>query len=194
MLSSTLVNVARELNMKATIWTHSGCRFNLAMGEEQPENCKKNSLNALNYIKANRPSYVILSQALSYEEPVEELVNSVKQVRVLGVSVSVITPIPVLANPNFNRKGSFLIPNDQPLYSISMKSLDPVSIALREAYIKAIQRSGINMIDPFDVLCNKTTCLLKKGQLQFFRDNNHLTPAGAALLEELISSHLENLG
>jgi cell division protein ZapD len=65
-----------------------------------------------------------VSQALSHDEPVEELINSIKQVQALGVQVTVITPIPILSDPNFNRRGSLLIPKDQPLYSISEKALD----------------------------------------------------------------------
>lgn len=194
MLSSTVVNVARGLKMSATIWTHSGCRFNLTLDKEQPQNCKKNSLAALSYIKEKRPNHVIVSQALSPDESVEELINSIRQVKALGVQVTVITPIPVLSNPNFNRKGSLLIPKKQPLYSISVKALDPESMVLRGEYIRSLEKERVNMIDPFDVLCNKTTCLLKEGQLQYFRDNNHLTLAGGALLEELISLQLEKMG
>jgi len=192
MLSSTIIDVARGLEVSATIWTHSGCRLNLTLGKEQPKNCKKNSLDALSYIEEKRPSHVIVSQALSHDEPVEELINSIKQVQALGVQVTVITPIPILSDPNFNRRGSLLIPKDQPLYSISEKALDPDSMGLRAEYIRALLRGRVNMIDPFDVLCKETICILKSGNSQYYRDNNHLSPSGASLLEQKISSSINS--
>jgi hypothetical protein len=193
MLSSTLIDVARELRMSATIWTHSGCRFSLTQSPGQAENCENNSVKAFNYIKANRPDHVILSQALSYDEPIDDLLDSIDRVRALGIQVSVITPIPVLANPKFNHKGSLLIPIDQPLSGVSMSGLDDDSMVLREQYIRAIQGRGIDMVDPFDVLCDESICLVKKGDLQFYKDNNHLTPAGAELLKRLLLSQVEKI-
>jgi hypothetical protein len=162
------------------------------LGKEQPQNCKKNSIDALKYIEEKRPNHVIVSQALSNDEPIEELINSIEQVLALGVQVTVITPIPVLSDSNFNRRGSLLIPNDQPLYSISEKVLDPDSMELRAKYINSIQRGRIDMIDPFDVLCKKSMCVLKSDSSQFYRDNNHLSPSGARLLEGKISSSINS--
>ena len=194
MLSSSLIDVAKGLNMSATIWTHSGCRFNLSQESQQPENCNKNSLDALRYIKYNKPDHIVISQSLSDDESIAELVDSIGQIRTAGVRVTVITPIPVLNDPNFNRRGSLLIPKIQHLDSISVNALNPDSMHLREKYIRAIKRTGLHFIDPFGPLCKNEICFLKKGKLQYFRDSNHLTPAGAKVLEELMSSHIKDYG
>lgn len=190
MISTSVARVSAINGYSSTIWAHSGCRFNTYFDNEKNGNCQLNSLKAIEYIKKKPPAIVIISQSITSEESIPRLVNSILEIERTGAKVLAIGPIPVIANVEFNETGSLLIPGKMLTSKIHISNLDQKSSLLRLKYLRSLKSRSIATIDPYQIFCDSEFCQVRGAGEEWYRDNNHLTPAGAKLLEALLSEYI----
>jgi peptidoglycan/LPS O-acetylase OafA/YrhL len=190
MISTSVVQISALKGYSSTIWTHSGCRFNLYFDTRKTSNCDTNSTKALDYIRENSPEYVVISQSITSTESISELINSILEIERTGSKVLVVGPIPVIADSDFNETGSLLVPGKTSRTNILIQDLDLESSLLRSKYLSKLRANSIASIDPYKALCDFEYCYVRRAGEEWYRDNNHLTPAGARQIEILLSDHI----
>jgi len=189
MMSSTVIEAANNLRIQTYVWVHSGCRFNTST---HPSRCLFNSRQAKKYIVKQKPFAIIVSESLPAGESVQTLVDSIMKLEKFSHKIIVISPIPVIADENFNRKGSLIFPSPDYPKAISRRNLDAQSEKKRKLFLMELHMRNINVVDPYSYLCNPKSCLLERDGMHLYRDNNHLTPAGARILLNAITQAINS--
>ena len=195
-ISQAVVSVAKKQNWNAVIWVASNCRVNFTRsGEDIALNrCIKQNQRKLRWVEANKPDLIIISQFVQSNESQSHLRNALSTLKKNVSNLLLIENTPVfpdssefmidrpLVMPPFNP------PKDFPISAMQTEDEDASDDLA--AWAKNNQISTMN----FDSLfCSKRTCSRYSGGEWLFRDDSHLSQAGANLAIPQLNNFLKSL-
>jgi hypothetical protein len=179
-LSQAVIDSARLTGWNSIIWTHSSCRFELS--ESVPLWCQDVNTEILNYIRTTKPDVVILSQANDAKQKVSSAVESLVKLKSVSKNLLIIHETPRFKDIRFMNSGALLQTPYMPseFQKINMESEDYYKTANQIYYNKLLR--GIKVLDINDVFCQNDRCYRFKQGNWLYRDQSHLSVAGANLV------------
>ncbi len=171
--------------------------FSPVLGRTYTE-CAQFRQSALARIKAERPKVVFLGVARHYSTDyhfsvysaqwIAGMASMVREIRALGPRVIVMGPTP---KPNLPDVPSCLSAH----LSDAGACTTPAGIAVNAAGMKAEEQAvvaaGGSYVDVVPWVCTKATCAVMVGNLQIFRDDNHLTTKYVSWLTPVFEAALD---
>jgi peptidoglycan/LPS O-acetylase OafA/YrhL len=180
-ISQTMKRVSKNLNYNLFVWSH--CDFQLIdSGNMQEKSCLENNGRILDWIRNERPTYVVISQRMHSNTPKEDVMSGIFAALNLGSNV-----IFIGNNPVFSDGAKFLtnelIGKYDPPKVLEMKSMDQDSIfaAHKFEFLAGIPR--VTYIDTLSLICKNNICSRYKDGKWLYWDAGHLSISGAALIE-----------
>ena len=178
-LSQAIVDSAGSSGWNSIIWTHSSCRFELS--ESVPNWCRNVNNEIIDYVRRSKPDVVILSQANDAKDKVSRAVDSLVKLKSVSKKLLIVHETPRFNDVRFMNSGALLqapyIPSR--FQTINIKTQDYFMTA-DEIYSSSALR-GIVVLDLTDVFCQNEKCYRWKQGNWLYRDQSHLSVAGANL-------------
>ena len=82
---------------------------------------------------------------------------------------------------------------DQPALHIDRAVFDARNASSAAAFAPLAAWDNVTLIDPTPLFCDAARCDLERDRVALFRDDNHLSPAGAALLGHPVAAAVANI-
>lgn len=198
-LSQAFVDAAHKSDLNAVVWVQSACPFiavsNFLYSERFGTACMTHNREIVDYVVANRPVQVYVSEGVSNLELLDPLVESVALLKRIGTHPVVIGQTPVFTDPRFMNSGTlFQKPYSAPKkFAISdFASQRSVDMRLASVY----KTRSIDYVDVWSIFCQRSFCSRwgakingKEGWL--YRDESHLSPLGGELLLPALEGQMQ---
>lgn len=192
-LYPALAKVAHERGLNALSFARGGCRLSWfapeAIAASQPHRCS-NLVAALKTILTGpkRPRAVLITSIfLPGTLPGEDEASAlVRQFSDLGARVLLIGPTPRFDKPALDCvHGAARTGVDSRHCTVTRKDMETLFAGVMPLLqTVAGEMDGVRAIDILPVFCDEQTCRPEEGGMLFFRDRDHLYPAGVHRLVE----------
>ncbi len=202
-IADGVIPAAARLGLETIVGSHNACAFtspDAAADAPYPPSflsptCASRDESILQYALAHRPRVVVIAnQSMAYATAQasvwqSSISSAVKRLRTAGLGVMVVAVAPTA--DELSTRLSLLIkpPGDR------FTSVTAQLAARRDAdaadHIVARDNPGTVLFDPAAVLCDRERCRVAQGGTEFYSDQNHLSRAGALLLEPALFESLK---
>jgi peptidoglycan/LPS O-acetylase OafA/YrhL len=191
-ISQTMKRVSKVLNYNLFVWSH--CDFQLIdSGNMQEESCLENNDRILDWIRNERPTYVVISQRMHSETPKEDVMSGISAALNLGSNV-----IFIGNNPVFSDGAKFLtnelIGKYNPPKIVEMKSMDQDSIFAARKFEFLAGIPQVTYVDTLSLICESNLCSRYKDGKWLYWDAGHLSISGADLIEPKLLDAIKKNG
>lgn len=192
----SFLEAARKGNFNAVISYKIGCRFYLKRLSEREEAdpCLIENLQNFDYIKNNQVDYVIISQRVKSNSPLNSLVEAVMKLKKEVHSVGIISNTPEFPNNPFEQPIIYQLFNRdwQPRNSFRINELPSANKLASDKFVDLLG-DQVKTLNLFDVFCNEQACSRVRDGEYLYIDENHFSSFGAQLVEPKIGSLMAEL-
>jgi peptidoglycan/LPS O-acetylase OafA/YrhL len=187
---------AKKAGLNSIIWTHSSCPFQLenAVNKQVADNCIQQNLIKMEWIAQNTPEVVIVSNYLGNYSDIELIYRAILKIKSTGVKVVLIEN-----NPVFPDKGKFgerlpvILKPYTPPKSFPLSEMNLAGDLASNTLVDLAMESGVEVINVNTIFCKFEICYRWLNGKWLYGDDNHLSLAGAKLVEPLFIELFESL-
>ena len=188
--SQAVVDAAKSSHWNSVIWTHSACRFELYSGI--PDWCRTVNSEILEFIRRTAPDLVVLSQSNSLNPVVSSSIKSIALLATISNKLVIVDETPRFTDSKFMNPGTLIQkPYNPPKYREMQMSSENYVVNAHKIY-SAEALSEVIVLNVNKNFCTMTRCYRWKSGQWLYRDLNHLSVAGARLVEEDFTKLLES--
>lgn len=193
-LSQTLIDSANGHLWNAAVWGKGGCpvQFKQNLDKRLTDRCIEQNLDILNWVKANKPSVVIVSQYVLAEFSQNDLRDALSSLKSITPNVLLIGNTPVFPDESrFMVRLPLLFPRyDPPKYFPQSKMLVMDKFASDELG-KWAQENQIDTMDLSPLFCSGNLCSRYSDAGWLYSDEDHLSLEGAKLAGPLLDEYFK---
>ena len=202
-IADGLIPAAARLGLETIVGSHNACAFtspDAASDPQQPlpflsPGCASRDESILEYALTRRPRVVIIAnQSIAYATShasvwQSSISSAVKRLRAAGLGVMVVAVAPT-ADELSARLTLLMKPPPDRFTSVTEQLAARRDADAADRFV-ANQNPGTVLFDPATVLCDRERCRVAQGGTEFYSDQNHLSRAGALLLEPALLESLK---
>jgi peptidoglycan/LPS O-acetylase OafA/YrhL len=184
-ISQTLKQVAKDSNYNLFVWSH--CDFQiLDEGNLQEKSCINNNFRIIDWIRKEKPEYVVISQRMHSNTPRVDVLSGVSAVVNSGSKV-----IFVGNNPVFPDGAKFLtnvfVGKYHPPKEFNINRMDQDSILAAHKFEFLSSMPHVTYVDTLALICKNGICSRHKNGEWLYWDAGHLSIYGADLIEPFLN-------
>ena len=195
-LKISFLEAARKNDLNAVLSTKIGCKFYLKKLSDQDaiDPCLTENSQILDYVKNNQVDYVIISQRVLFNSPLNVLSEAIFELKNYVKSVGIISNTPEFSNNPFNEPIIYQLINRgwQPQNSFLINEL-PSANKLASDKLVNLLGDQVKTLDLFSVFCDGQVCSRARDNNYLFIDENHFSVLGAQLAEPKLTSFIADL-
>jgi peptidoglycan/LPS O-acetylase OafA/YrhL len=196
-ISQAVVDAAKNSSWNAVIWTHSGCHVQFQRTRPDKnilDNCIDVNMSMKKWVKENKPNAIIVSQFVRFDSSQNDLRDALLTLRSIVPNVLLIENIPVFPDEkDYNVPRPIFMSIYKPPKSFNqsmMQTKDENASNLLANWAKGNQIFTMNFKSLF---CEKRVCSRHSDRGWLYRDDDHLSVAGAELTIPQLSAYLKRL-
>jgi peptidoglycan/LPS O-acetylase OafA/YrhL len=196
-----VIEAAGELGYDTTVATLNGCAFVYPVEDmELPGDwagCREFRSAVTEFATSTRPSAVVISNwSLGYvgDEPESRrrwalgLVGMFDALNDIGVPVVLVSSYPIGDDESISR--SMIIRPDADRSTDAVRSREERAWLIGLETELAAAYDDVYILDPYEVLCDRSVCWTAVGGTEYYTDTNHLSRAGSLLLAPALAEIL----
>ena len=195
-ISQAVVEVAKNQNWDAIIWTRSSCpvQFSRSDARNDPsDNCLKMNHKMYKWVIRNKPNLIIVSQFIYSDSEHSELRDALKKIKLQTQSVLLVENTPVFPDgKDFMVPRPLLMKPYSPPKSFSYSSMESKDIQASDELAAWARDHAIYTINFQPLFCNNGNCIRFSNKRWLYRDEDHLSVEGANLIKPYIESFFIN--
>jgi hypothetical protein len=195
-LSQTMIESANGQLWNAAVWGKGGCpiQFEQSLEKRLTDRCIEQNLEILNWVKANKPSVVIVSQFVLAEFSQNDLRNALSLLKSFTPNVLLIENTPVFPDESrFMVRLPLLFPRyDPPKFFPQSKMLVTDKFASDELS-KWARENQIDTLDLSPLFCSDNLCRRFSDAGWMYSDEDHLSLVGAKLAAPQFDDYLKSI-
>lgn len=195
-LSQTMIESANGQLWNAAVWGKGGCpiQFEQSLEKRLTDRCIEQNLEILNWVKANKPSVVIVSQFVLAEFSQNDMRNALSLLKSFTPNVLLIENTPVFPDESrFMVRLPLLFPRyDPPKFFLQSKMLVTDKFASDELS-KWARENQIDTLDFSPLFCSDNLCRRFSDAGWLYSDEDHLSLVGAKLAAPQFDDYLKSI-
>lgn len=195
-LAQTVIDSANGQLWNAAVWGKGGCpiQFEQSIEKRLTDRCIEQNMDILNWVKANRPSVVIVSQFVLAEFSQNDLRNALSLLKTFTPNVLLIENTPVFPDESrFMVRLPLLFPRyDPPKFFLQSEMLFADKFASDELGEWA-RENQIDTMDLSPLFCSDNLCSRFSDAGWLYSDEDHLSLMGAKLAAPQIDDYLNSI-
>ena len=195
-LSQTMIESANGQLWNAAVWGKGGCpiQFEQSLEKRLTDRCIEQNLEILNWVKANKPSVVIVSQFVLAEFSQNDLRDALSLLKSFTPNVLLIENTPVFPDESrFMVRLPLLFPRyDPPKFFPQSKMIMKDKLASSELAEWA-QENQIDTMDLSPLFCSDNLCGRFSDAGWLYSDEDHLSLEGAKLAAPQFDDYLTSI-
>lgn len=180
----------------AAVWGKGGCpiQFEQSLEKRLTDRCIEQNLEILNWVKANKPSVVIVSQFVLAEFSQNDMRNALSLLKSFTPNVLLIENTPVFPDESrFMVRLPLLFPRyDPPKFFLQSKMLVTDKFASDELS-KWARENQIDTLDFSPLFCSDNLCRRFSDAGWLYSDEDHLSLVGAKLAAPQFDDYLKSI-
>ncbi len=222
-LSEGVIDAAIETGHPVRIATANACPFFdvYFTSTAQPKSpCRGFVQDTLSFLEKQPPGIVVISSSSGYwnsrvfgagnsadsvtrERAAKQaaleagLESSVRRLQATGHQVVLVQDVPFFTAPQTSDPQQFsalqIASGDSLNVMMPRAQADRIQLIPRTAFADVATRTGALLVDPRDIFCSKEACLTQSGDTYLYRDEGHISIAGALALTPIFSTALASL-
>ena len=195
-LSQTIIESANGQLWNAAVWGKGGCpiQFEQSLEKRLTDRCIEQNLDILNWVKANKPSVVIVSQFVLAEFSQNDLRKALSLLKSFTPNVLLVENTPVFPDESrFMVRLPMLFPRyDPPKFFLQSKMLVTDKFASDELSEWA-RENQIDTLDFSPLFCSDNLCRRYSDAGWLYSDEDHLSLVGAKLAAPQFDDYLKSI-
>ena len=195
-LSQTMIESANGQLWNAAVWGKGGCpiQFEQSLEKRLTDRCIEQNLDILNWVKANKPSVVIVSQFVLAEFSQNDLRKALSLLKSFTPNVLLVENTPVFPDESrFMVRLPLLFPRyDPPKFFPQSKMLVTDKFASDELGEWA-RENQIDTLDFSPLFCSDNLCRRFSDAGWLYSDEDHLSLVGAKLAASQFDDYLKRI-
>ena len=195
-LSQTIIDSANGHLWNAAVWGKGGCpiQFKQSLEKRLTDRCIDQNMDILSWVKANKPSLVIVSQYVFAESSQIDLKNALSMLKSFTPNVLLIENTPVFPDESrFLVRLPLLFPRyDPPKFFPQSKMIMKDKLASSELAEWA-QENQIDTMDLSPLFCSDNLCGRFSDAGWLYSDEDHLSLEGAKLAAPQFDDYLTSI-
>jgi peptidoglycan/LPS O-acetylase OafA/YrhL len=195
-LSQTMIESANGQLWNAAVWGKGGCpiQFEQSLEKRLTDRCIEQNLDILNWVKANKPSVVIVSQFVLAEFSQNDLRKALSLLKSFTPNVLLVENTPVFPDESrFMVRLPMLFPRyDPPKFFLQSKMLVTDKFASDELSEWA-RENQIDTLDFSPLFCSDNLCRRFSDAGWLYSDEDHLSLVGAKLAAPQFDDYLKSI-
>jgi peptidoglycan/LPS O-acetylase OafA/YrhL len=189
MLSEAFVKSSIKNELRAIVWTHSGCRFQLIPSSNLYDYCLPINRKIYRYIAKLKPDAILISQSISVNYDLRPLKEAIVKLKSYSGNVAIVGDTPVFPDSDrFMRPMPIVIsPYKAPQkFDFSSMDLGPFQISKKmETWSKT---NNVGFLSINSIFCDRLSCNRWSSGGWLYRDSDHLSVLGANLTIPTLST------
>ncbi len=193
-ISQAVVDAAINSNWNAVVWARSGCHvhFQSVKKIKLPNSCLSMNNQMKNWVLMNRPKAIIISHYMRSSYSQSNLRNALLELQSIVPNILLVENIPIFPDKKDFMVGRPLVMSAyQPPKSFKRSDMDMSEKNASDQMAGWAIRNNISTINFDSLFCNKEDCIRYSGSDWLYRDNNHLSVAGAELTVPQLTHFLQ---
>jgi hypothetical protein len=181
-ISQMVIDVAKKQNWNAIIWTAADCRVNFTLNRNDPAltRCINQNKRKLRWVAENKPNLIIVSQFVHDYESKTDLKNALRVLKKNVSNLLLIENTPVFPdNKDFMIDRPLLMPPYNPPKEFLASAMQSESEEASDDLAEWARNNQISTMNFDSLFCNARNCSRYSGGVWLYRDDDHLSPAGA---------------
>jgi peptidoglycan/LPS O-acetylase OafA/YrhL len=195
-LSQTIIDSANGHLWNAAVWGKGGCpiQFKQSLEKRLTDRCIDQNMDILSWVKANKPSLVIVSQYVFAESSQIDLKNALSMLKSFTPNVLLIENTPVFPDESrFLVRLPLLFPRyDPPKFFPQSKMIMKDELASDELAEWA-QENQIDTMNLSSLFCSNDICNRFSDAGWLYSDEDHLSLEGAKLAAPQFDDYLKSI-
>jgi len=193
-ISQAVVDAAKNQNWVATVWVHSGCaiQFERSIKGQVADNCLTANKQMLAWVLENKPNSIIVSEYVKTESSQTDLENALSRLHSIVPNILLVEN-----NPIFPDGKDFMVPRPlimspyNPPKSFSQSDMQVKDKNASDRLALWAKSNGISTVNFWSLFCKNNFCSRYSEAGWLYRDDDHLSVAGAELTIPQIENFLK---
>lgn len=193
MYSRIIYELSKINKLNLVIWTSPGCRlfFDGFAREDQFGECLARNNDLLNYLEKNKPSKIIISQAVYEDSNLNIMKEALRILTTISSETFLIQEIPIYRDvETFLVAKPILYPKPISSKSVLENNLNNSNRRAQKHFYDYANMLNIELVNPWPVFCKNKVCSRYEDNNWLYSDTGHLSAVGANKTRDLLKSSI----
>jgi len=195
-ISQAVIDSAKYSGFNAVIWTHSGCpvqfkQSDSILSKKVTTDCIKINQQMKTWVLNNKPNLIIISQFVYLNSSQSNLRSAISALQLINPNILLIENTPIFRTTPYNRTLISMILQSSPSKIVPKSSMDNKHTKAFDDLSLWAKNNGIITMNFDSLFCNTDTCSMYSDAGWLYRDNDHFSLFGAALVIPQLTTFLK---
>ena len=194
-MSQAVVDSALNKNWNTVVWAHGGCKiqFESTVSPQVSANCLTINLKMKSWVLQHKPEAIIVSQFIRSNSSKNDLRGALLELSAITPNILLIANNPIFPDNPFTRPIISMLLQTMPAKMVSESSMTNEDVKASNQLSAWAIINGISVLNPTNLFCKNSMCTRYSDAGWLYRDPDHFSVTGAALLIPQLENFLSGL-